>query len=60
MCSCKKLKEQLPNKERFYNSLADKKNSDKDHELNVKVWDKSEMKTLKDYHNFYLKCDILL
>ena len=54
------MKEQLPNKERFYNSLADKKNSDKDHELNVKVWDKSEMKTLKDYHNFYLKCDILL
>ena len=26
----------------------------------VKVWDRFEMKTMKDYHNFYLKCDVLL
>ena len=25
-----------------------------------KVWNKSEMKTMKDYHDFYLKCDVLL
>ena len=26
----------------------------------VKVWDRFEMKTMKDYHNFYFKCDVLL
>ena len=25
-----------------------------------KVWNKFEMKTMKDYHNLYLKCDVLL
>ena len=25
-----------------------------------KVWNKSGMKTMKDYHDFYLKCDVLL
>ena len=26
----------------------------------LKVWDRFEMKTIKDYHNFYLKRDVLL
>ena len=29
-----------------------------DHVLNV--WNKSEMETMKDYHEFYLKCHVLL
>ena len=27
--------------------------------MNNNVWNKFEMKTMKDYHNLYLKCDIL-
>ena len=41
----KKVKEQLPSKEN-------------EHVLNV--WSKFEMKTMKDYHDLYLKCDVLL
>ena len=33
---------------------------DKEYEHVVKVWDKSEKKTMKHYHNFYLKRDVLL
>ena len=29
-----------------------------EHVLNA--WNKFEMKTMKDYHNLYLKCDVLL
>ena len=36
-----------------------RKISDKESEHVLKVWDKSEMKTMKDYHNLYLKCDVL-
>ena len=31
-----------------------------EYERALKAWDRSEMKTIKDYHNSYLKCDILL
>ena len=36
------------------------KNSDKEYEYVLKVWNKFEMKVMKDYHNLYLQCDILL
>ena len=26
----------------------------------LNVWNKFEMKTMKNYHNLYLKCDVLL
>ena len=55
-----KIKEQLPNKEKFYSSLTGKKISDKEYEHVLKVWNKFEMKIMKDYPNLYLKCDILL
>ena len=55
-----KLKEKSPSKERFYSSLRDKKISDKEYEHVLKVWNKFEMKTMKDYHDLYLKCDVLL
>ena len=53
-----KFKEVLPSKEKFYSSFVGRKISDKKHVL--KVSDKIEMKTLKDYHDLYLKCDVLL
>ena len=37
--------------------LTGKKTSSKEY---GHVWNKFEMKTVKDYHDFYLKCDVLL
>ena len=37
-----------------------KKVSDKEYEHFLKVWNKFEMKTMKDYHDLYLTCDVLL
>ena len=51
----------MPSKEIFYSWLTDgKKNNDKEYEHVFKVWNKFEMKTMKNYHNLYLKCDVLL
>ena len=33
---------------------------DKEYEHVLKVWNKSKMKVMKDYHDLYLKCDVLL
>ena len=60
MSDFEKFKEELPSKEKFYSSLADRKISDKKYEHVLNVWQKSEMKTMKDYHDLYLKCDVLL
>ena len=40
--------------------LAGKENNDKECENVLNVWKKFEMKTMKDYDDFYLKCDVLL
>ena len=37
-----------------------KKISDKCYEHVLKVWDRFEMKAMNDYHDLYLKCDVLL
>ena len=59
--SCfEKFKERLLSKEKFDSSLTDKKISDKEYEHADKVWDRFEMKTMKDYHSLYLKWDVLL
>ena len=55
-----KFKEQLTSKEKFYSLLTGKKISDKEYERVLKVLNKFEMKTMKNYHNLYLKCDVLL
>ena len=34
--------------------------SDKEYEHALNIWTKIEMKTMKDYHDLYLKCDALL
>ena len=60
MSDFKKFKEQLASKERFYSSLTDQKISDKKYEHVFKVWNKFETKTMEDYHDLYLKCDVLL
>ena len=41
--------------------LTDRKNSDKEYEDVLNLWNKFDMKTVKDYHDLYLKkYDILL
>ena len=46
--------------EKFSSSLTGKSISDKEYENVLKVWDKSEMRTKKDYHDLNLKVDVLL
>ena len=40
--------------------LTGKKNSDIEHNYDLKVWNKFEIETMKDCHYLYLKCDVLL
>ena len=40
--------------------MTNRKISDKEYEHVLKIWNKFEMKTMKDCHNLYLKCDVLL
>ena len=58
-CNFEKFDEMLLSKNEFYSSLSGKVISDKGYQNVVKVWNEFEMKTRKDYHDFYLKCDVL-
>ena len=60
MSDFEKYKEELPSKENIYSSLTCKIISDKKHKHVINVWNKFEMKTMKDYHDLHLKCDALL
>ena len=60
MNNFEKFKEEFPSKEKFYSSLTDKKISDKDYDYVFKVWNKSEMKTMKDYQDLHIQFDVLL
>ena len=60
MSDFEKFEEELPSKGKLYSSLTDRKITDKEYEHALNIWNKFEMKTMKDYHNFYLKCDVLL
>ena len=48
MSGFEKFKEGLTSKEKFYSLLTSKKCTDKEFEHILKVWDKFEMKTMKD------------
>ena len=59
--SLDKLSEtQLPPKEEFYSQLYDEDISDEDYQHAIKVWNTFECKTIRDYHDLYLKSDVLL
>ena len=53
------FKEKLLSKEKFCRSLTNRKINDNKYELVFNVWNKFKMKTMKDYHDLYLKCDVL-
>ena len=56
----KLLETSLPPKEAFYSHLYDKGITDEDYQHAVNVWNIFECKTIRDYHNLYLKTDVLL
>ena len=61
MNSFKKLNEtKLPSKSKFFSSLKDKNISEKDYEKAKNIWNTFEIKTLGEYHDLYLKTDVLL
>ena len=42
----------------LYSSVTGTKNSDKDYEHAVKVWNEFKMKTMKVFHDLYLNCNV--
>ena len=51
---------QLPPKEEFYLKLNDEDISDSDYQHALNIWSTFKCKTIRDYHNLYLKTDGLL
>ena len=59
--SLEKLSETcLPPKEEFYSKLNDEDISDDDYQHAIRVWDTFGCKSIRDYHDLYLKSDVLL
>ena len=59
--SLEKLEEmQLSPKEEFYSKLNDEEINDDDYQHAINVWNTFKCKTIRDYHNLYLKSDVLL
>ena len=56
----KSLKKSYLAKGKFYNSFTNRKISDKEYEHVLNAWKKIEIKTMKDYHDLYLKCGVFL
>ena len=59
MSDFEKSKEEFSSRERFYSSLTGRKIVDKKHEHVLNFRNKFEVKTMKYYHDLYLKCDVL-
>ena len=60
MSDFQKFKKELPSKGKFYSYSSDRKVTGKKYEHVVDVSKKTEMKTIKNYHDLCLKCDVLL
>ena len=59
--SVDKLSEkQLPPKQGFYSKLYNEDITDEDYQHAIKVWNTFGCKTIRDYHDLYLKSDVML
>ena len=56
--SFEKFKEHLHSTEKFNSLLTLKKFNDKKYQHPLKAWYRFQMKTIKNYHSLYLKCDV--
>ena len=50
----------LPSKDKFYSQLNDSECDDKDYKIAKTVWEQFKCNKFLDYHNIYLKSDVLL
>ncbi len=50
----------LPSKDEFYSGLNNTEISDEYYQHAHNVWEKFDMKTMREYHDLYLKSDIIL
>ena len=60
MDSFEKFNKKLPPKEEFYSILNDEHVTDKDYQHAQTVWNTFNLKNMGEYHDLYLKSDILL
>ena len=49
----------MPNKSKFFSSLKDSGINEKEYDRAIKVWKVCKIKTLGEYHNLWLKPDVL-
>ena len=52
--------DKLPGKCKFFSSFKDKCISEKDYKSDKNIWNTFKINTLGDYHDLYLKTDVLL
>ena len=60
MDSFDKLNEKLPTKEDFFSILNNEHITNEDYQHAQTVWETFKLKTMGEYHDLYLKSDILL
>ena len=49
-----------PSKQAYYSILNDQEITDEDYEHSIKIWKEDKIKNLGEYHDLYLKIDVLL
>ena len=50
----------LPPREAFYNTLTESDIGEEDYEYTLKIWNVFKCETMRDFHTFYMKCDVAL